>query len=65
MFQIKNIVEDEIIFSSSTQNEFISKVNQIAIENEDSDMNIKSTFDAISYLREYCPNLIFLSKENV
>jgi len=65
MFQIKNIVEDEIIFSSSTQNEFISMVNRIAIENEDSDMNIKSTFDAISYLGEYCSNLIFLSKENV
>jgi hypothetical protein len=65
MFQIKNIVEDEIIFSSSTQNDFICKVKSIAIENEDSDMNIKSTFDAISYLREYCSNLIFLSEENV
>ena len=62
MFEIKNIVEDEIIFSSSTQDEFISKVRQIANENDDDDMNIKSTFDAISYLREYCSNLIFLCK---
>jgi hypothetical protein len=62
MFQIKNNIEDKMIFSSSNQSEFINMVNIIAIENEDSDMNIKSTFDAISYLQEYCSNLIFLSE---
>lgn len=56
--RIINIVDDNVIFESENQNDFIDFVNKIRIENEDNEFSIIELSDAIEYVKEYCSNLL-------
>lgn len=60
MYNIINILDNNIILSTNLDEELISKVKLIAIENCDDDMNIDSIEDAINYINEYSSNLEIL-----
>lgn len=56
MYEIKNILEDRIIFSGN-ENEFIHFVRKIAVENDDEEMSITCFEEAFEYIEVYCENL--------
>jgi len=58
MYSIFNAVENKHL-GIFNQDEFIYKVRQIAVENEDEELSITCLGEAKDYLREYCRNLEF------
>ena len=50
-------IDDEIIFKSSSDTQFIEFVKLIVIDNEDFDTSILGISDALEYLEEYNPDL--------
>ena len=60
MYNIINILDNITILSTNSDEELISKVRKIAIENCDDDMNIDNVDDAINYINEYSSNLEIL-----
>jgi len=50
-----------------TEAEFVHRVRQIAVENDDAELSITCIGEAKDYLREYCSNLEFgeVSDDNV
>ncbi len=64
MYKIFNNVEDKIIAELKTQAEFIDKVREIVIENEDFDYSILGIADAEEYIEDYCGNLELIIDED-
>lgn len=60
MYNLINILDNITILSTNSNEELISKVKLIAIENCDDDMNIDTIDDAINYINEYSSNLEIL-----
>lgn len=59
MRTIKNI-DDEVIFSGTSDKAFVEFVQRIAVENEDFQTSIIGTSDAEEYLEDYCPDLTLI-----
>lgn len=57
-YSIFNKVEDKHL-GIFTEAEFVHKVRQIAVENDDAELSITCIGEAEDYLREYCSNLEF------
>jgi hypothetical protein len=57
MYTVTNIDNIKKTFTSDSQ--LIDYTKQIVVENGDTDFSILGVSDAIEYLSEYCPDLIF------
>lgn len=57
MYKILNNVENQIIKSFNTDDEFVDFIKKIASENDDDNILISNKIQAINYLQTYCSNL--------
>jgi len=57
-YSIFNVI-DNVDLGIFTEAEFVHRVRQIAVENDDEELSITCIGEAKDYLREYCPNLEF------
>ena len=57
MYTIRNTVENKVIGSFQSEDEFTHFVKKIAIENDDEEMIITHITEATDYLETYCDNL--------